>query len=124
MSLDEVIGLHEQLGPLLRLSGVLYFSWVVPAAAVVVTLAAVYLPFLGRLTPWARKRFVIAAIVYLTGAVLLELPLGYWTERHGNDNAVYALIDFVEESLEILGASLFLAALLQYLDAPAGSPQS
>ena len=47
----------------------------------------------------------------------MELPLGYWTERHGNDNLVYALIDLVEESLELLGVSLFLVALVEYLGA-------
>ncbi|WP_228680788.1 hypothetical protein [Myxococcus xanthus] len=46
---------------------------------------------------------------------MMELPLGWWAEQHGNDNLVYALIDHVEEALELIGASLFLAALAEEL---------
>jgi hypothetical protein len=117
MSLDEAVGLHEHLGESLDLHGVLYFSWVVPAGALVTVLALAYLPFLAHLPARPRRQFLIAGVLYVSGALGMELPLGYWTERHGDDNLVYALIDLVEESLELLGMSLFLSALVEYLGA-------
>jgi hypothetical protein len=115
MSLDEAAELHEHLGGLLELHGALYFSWVVPAAVVVAVLGVAYLPFLRDLPVRTRWRFIVAGVIYVGGALLMELPLGWWTERAGDDNLVYALLDFVEESLELAGTSLFLAALLDYL---------
>jgi hypothetical protein len=115
MSLDEAIELHENLGQIFDLHGVLFFSWVVPAGLVVLALAALYLPFLKHLPRESRWRFVLAGTVYLTGALVLELPLGHWAERHGHDNLTYVLIDWVEESLELVGATYFLLSLASYL---------
>jgi hypothetical protein len=111
MSLDEFVGIHENLAGLVPAGGVLYFNWVIPASVIVMLFGLAYLPFLRHLPGHSRQRFVIAGIIYVSGALLMELPLGYWTERAGSDNLTYALIDLVEECLEILGASLFLLAL-------------
>lgn len=115
ISLDESVGLHEHLGGLLSLGGVLFFTWVVPAAVLVLLGGIAFLPFLTRLPPRRREQFILAGVLYVSGALVMELPLGWWTEQHGNDNLVYALIDHVEEALELVGASLFLAALVEEL---------
>jgi len=115
MSLDEAVELHENLSKLAELHGVLFFSWVVPAGAIVLGLGLCYLPFLKHLPAKSRWRFVLAGTIYVGGALLMELPLGYWAERAGSDNLVYALIDWVEETLEIFGATLFLVSLLGHL---------
>jgi hypothetical protein len=116
MSLDEAIELHEHLGGLFGTGGALYFDWVIPAAIIVAGVAALYVPFLRDLPPHRRRAFVLAGLLYVGGAVAMELPLGWWTERAGVENATYALIDWVEETLEIAGASLFLVALAQRWD--------
>lgn len=123
MSLDEAIELHENLGRLLDLRGVLFFSWVVPAGVAVLLMGAAYLPFLRHLPASTRLRFVLAGSLYVGGALILELPLGHWTERHGHDNLTYALIDWVEETLELVGATLFLLSLSRYLREQFGSLQ-
>jgi hypothetical protein len=115
MSLDEAVSLHEHLGGLFRLRGVLYFSWVVPAAALVALFGLSYLRFVLKLPPGTRRRFVTAGVVYVGGALFMELPLGWWTERAGDENLGYALIDWVEEMLELGGATLFLLAILRHL---------
>ncbi len=111
MSLDEAVEIHELLGGLVEGRGVLYFSWVIPAAALVVAVAAICVPFLRALPGATRHRFIAAGALYVGGALLMELPLGLWTERHGADNLTYAVLDLVEETLELAGASLFIAAL-------------
>ncbi|MFO0630985.1 MAG: hypothetical protein U0325_35900 [Polyangiales bacterium] len=40
--------------------------------------------------------------------------LGWWTERYGDAGLGYAMIDWVEEMLELTGASLFLFAVLRH----------
>lgn len=115
MSLDELAGFHEHLGEIVHLYGILYFSWVVPAAAVVAVMGVLYIPFVRGLPALLRRRVIIAGCIYVTGALVMELPLGYWTERAGDENLGYALIDWVEETLEMLGAGLFLVALWSHL---------
>ncbi len=116
ISFDESVGIHEAVDALFESSsGVLYFGWVMPAGVLVALLGLVYLPFLRRLPSASRRRFVVAGAIYLCGALLLELPLGLWTEYAGPENLVYALIDLVEESLEIIGVSLFMVALIDHL---------
>ncbi len=120
MSLDEAIELHENLGQLLDLHGVLFFSWVVPAGLLVLGLAILYLPFLKHLPSDSRLRFLLAGGLYLTGALVLELPLGHWAERHGHDNLTYVLIDWVEETLELVGATYFFLSLTRHIGARLG----
>ena len=115
MSLDEAVELHEHLGEIVELHGVLYFSWVIPAGVIVLFIGAAYLRFLKHLPAPTRWRFVFAGVLYVGGALVLELPLGWWAERAGRDNLVYALLDWVEETLELVGATLFLLSLLRYL---------
>lgn len=115
LSLDESMQIHEHLGGWIGTGGLLYFDWVIGAAIAVAAVAALYWRFLWRLPPRERRRFVIAGLIYVGGAVVLELPLGWWTEREGDLNLGYALIDWVEESLEIIGASLFFFALVAAL---------
>lgn len=54
-------------------------------------------------------------MIYVTGAMVLELPLGWWKDNYGSETLGYSLIDFVEETMEILGMSLFFCAVLEYL---------
>ena len=79
-SLDEFISIHEWASQWFDLGGVLYFSWVIPAAVLVALLGLAYLPFLAHMQPQVRKRFLLAATVYVGGALGMELPLGYWVQ--------------------------------------------
>lgn len=124
ISLDESVQLHEVMSTWWPYGGVLYFSWVLPAGCMVAILGWIYLPFLRALPHRNRVRFVRSGIIYVTGALLLELPLGWWTEQFGSHNLVYGLIDLVEESMEIAGASLFLYALAQELSLRLGTESS
>jgi hypothetical protein len=87
---------------------------VIPAIAVVGVLAAVYLPFIRALPTSTRNRLLVAAVIYVGGAVGMELPLGWWTEHHGNAGLGYALIDWVEETMEMIGAAIALVALVRH----------
>lgn len=121
ISADELIQIHEAASDWLDTGGVLYFGWVVPAAAVVVALGLWYLPLVRGLPARTRRRVLTAGAVFVAGALLMELPLGYWTWRAGADNLGYALLDWIEETLELTGVSLFLLALV---DLPGRDPDA
>lgn len=112
MSLDEAAELHEHLGG--HFSNAIYFDWVIPAAVVVVALVITFVPFIRRLHPPTRWRLIMAGLIYVGGALLMELPLGWWTEHRGMDTFGYALIDWVEETMEMIGSALACAALLAH----------
>jgi hypothetical protein len=114
-SMDEAAEIHEHLGGLIGTGGVLYFDWVIFAAALLAVLAIVYVRFFWRGLPRAtRWRLIVGGAVYLVGAVGMELPLGWWTERAGNAGTTYAVLDWIEETLEMIGATLVLLALRQH----------
>ena len=115
IAVDEVLQFHEQLSKLIKLEGALFFSWIVPAAILVVGLGVAYVPFLRALPRRIALRFLLAGTIYVGGALVMELPLGYWTTHHGTDNLEYGLIDAFEETLEMLGLNLFLLTLLDHL---------
>jgi hypothetical protein len=107
--------LHELLSALFDTEGVLRFGWVIPAGVLVLVLGLVYVGFLRRLARPTARRFVLAGALYVTGAVVFELPLGWWTDQYGDDSLGYALIDWCEETLEFIGLTVFAAALLAHL---------
>jgi hypothetical protein len=112
-SLDEAIELHEELGGAER-HGVLYFSWVVPAAMLTGAFVAVYAWFWLRLPTPTRRGFAWAFVLYVGGALGMELPLGAWYEAHGDQNLGYFVLDFAEESLELVGLCVFLRAIARH----------
>ena len=116
MSIDEAVELHEHLGGHIEASGIFYYDWVIPAAGILAVLAVIYTPFLRALDPRSRMRLVIAGAIYVGGALVMELPLGNWAEQHGTDGLGYGLIDWVEETMEMVGASLALVALVAHRD--------
>lgn len=121
MGMDEALALHEHLiAPLRALLGgrelgIFYFAWVIPGIVLVAALGAFFLPFLWRLPRGTAIAFALAAAIYLGGALGVELAEGWWREGHGHRNAVYHLLVSLEEGMEMLGAIVFIRALLEYL---------
>jgi len=123
ISLDEVVTIHEKLNHVFDLGGALRFSWILFAGVLVLLLGLSYRTFLQHLTPPIRRGFVLAGAVFITGAMLMEIPLGLWFEAYGEDNFGYMLIDWVEETLEMVGISLFICSVLAHLGGSAGRLQ-
>jgi hypothetical protein len=113
-SLDEAIELHEHLGGHFAAGGVLYFDWIVWGALLLVALVLIFWPFVRALERVTRRRLIVAGCIYIGGAIVMELPLGWWTDRAGTDGLGYALIDWVEETMELAGAALALRALVKH----------
>ena len=123
ISIDEFVQIHEEMNAWFDLSGALYFGWVIPAAILVSIFVLSDWRFLARLRWMTRCRFIRAGAVFVGGAMGIELILGYWTDLHGSHNLGYAIIDWVEESMEMVGAGLFLSALVGVLADDTGQLQ-
>ncbi len=121
ISLDETVMLHEGLNRVIQGGrGAFYFDWIIPASGILLALGVVYLPFVLDLPRRTRRDFVRAGAVFVGGALLMEVPLGLWTDANGSSNMGYVLIDAVEEVLEMIGASMFLVAVLRHLAGETG----
>jgi hypothetical protein len=120
LAVDEAAGIHELLSePTRRLlgqraSGILYFAWVVPGVAGTLALGLYFLGLVVDLPVKTRRLIVLAAGLFLGGALGMELVGGWHYEQHGDDLA-FSMIATVEESLEMAGAITFIRALLGYL---------
>jgi hypothetical protein len=121
MAIDEACSLHEKLiRPIHALFGgrelgIFYFSWVIPAFGLLAGLGWYFVGFLRRLPPSTRRAFFVTGLLYLGGAVGVELIAGRHVEVHGYNNLPYAFLVVAEEGLEMTGVILFLKALLAYL---------
>lgn len=124
LSVDELASLHEQLALVADLLGVdagLRFSWVVPGAAVAVGVGLVLLVAARRMAPRLRWRLVVAGLVYLLGALVVEAVTSgmFRPAPEGGlepvQSTAYVLLNAVEEGLEMVGALLALRAVLSAL---------
>ncbi|MBZ0278784.1 MAG: hypothetical protein K8I60_21745 [Anaerolineae bacterium] len=119
LSLDETAVIHEQLTiPLqesLRVTGYLYFGWVLVGAAVVIAIGLVYARFIFRLPPPTRRLFILAALLYVGGALVVEsISANQWYQMDG-ESLLFSAIGTLEELGEMLGAVVFIYALSTYI---------
>ncbi|MCU0546706.1 MAG: hypothetical protein MUE44_31845 [Oscillatoriaceae cyanobacterium Prado104] len=119
-SLDEILSLHEiliinDLRKALNLGGLFYFIWVIPGAIFVAVIGLSYIKFLKHLPRQTRNLFLLAASIYVGGALGMEMICGYYADAVGQRNLIYGLLASVEEILEMIGAIIFIYALLSYI---------
>jgi len=119
MSVDDATELHEKLSTPLRealgTSGPLYFAWVIPYALGVLALGCCYMPWFFRLPLRSRWLFAGAAVLFVGGALGVELIGSLHYQEYGKNLVYYALWATVEETLEFLGKILLIYALLDYM---------
>lgn len=119
LSIDEAASFHEgAIAPLREtfgFSGVLFYSWVVPALVCLAGLGAVILPLLRHAPRALLRRMLAAGAVFVSGALGMEM-VGGWLDYEGlRGTPYYALSISIEEGCEILGVTLLLAALFDAL---------
>jgi len=136
LSLDEAAALHDLASPffagvftaLARLVGGPFiglahkpnYAWEIPGAIFCLVVAAAYVPFLKRLPRRTRTGFVAAGAVYVGGAIGVDFIEGWYSGLHGPRTAIFVALVTCEEALEMVGATLFLYALLRYAAAEFG----
>ena len=69
----------------------------------------------GLLAGIARG-FIASAVVYVSGALFVELVESAITSRTGDETWRYQLVSTVQEMTEMVGVALFIWALLKFLE--------
>jgi hypothetical protein len=127
LSLDEIAMIHElPIEPLRErwnAGGVLYYAWVVPGAACVAVVGLAFLPFFLGLPGRTQAGFLLAACMFVGGAIGVEMLSGVQADALGEENLDYALIVTLEEFLEMLGIVALIRTLLEYAESSLGGLQ-
>jgi sulfur relay (sulfurtransferase) DsrF/TusC family protein len=119
LAIDEGVGLHEYLSEIfekfMQAEGLLYFLWVVPYGIATAFVGLIYLRFVLNLPKRTRALFVVAGVIFLTGAVGIEMLSAREVYRHSSYTITYGVLYTFEELFEMLGIVLFIYALLSYM---------
>ncbi|MEW6401691.1 MAG: hypothetical protein AB1649_07825 [Chloroflexota bacterium] len=119
LSMDEAAALHERLikpvRAALNLGGVFYFAWIIPGFVFVGVLALTFIRFFLHLDSRFKVLFFFSLALYFGGVLGGEMISGYFAESLGQKNFTYAVVASFEESIEMIGASLFTFSLLKYM---------
>lgn len=120
---DEFVQLHERLGALLQslalangveASGVFRYIWVIPGGLFAAAVAILYLRFLLTLQRDVAVTIAVAGALYLAGALGFEMLEGSIDTANGYMGPAYTLCVTCEETLEMIGVSLLIFAILKH----------
>lgn len=119
LSIDEMASLHEKLIKPMRAifgsEGIFYFAWIIPGLAAVALFGLTYLMFFLHLEKKFKLLFFFSLAVYLGGVIGGEMVSGYFAANLGLKNYTYAVVASLEESVEMIGCSLIIYSLLEYI---------
>lgn len=119
LSIDEITMLHERTSePLRRLlgtSGVLFFAWIIPYGLALIVFVALYLRFLIKLPKKIMFLFIVSGVIYVTGAIGLEIFGGMEANLQGYESVLFYILYTCEESFEMFGGIIFIYTLLSYM---------
>lgn len=119
LSADEAASIHEMTVKPLRAAfhttGLLYYPWIVIGGGVAIAIAILSRRFLASLPKPTRRTVLLAAAIFVTGALGVEAFGGMYAEARGRTNFAYGAIATAEETLEMLGVLVAVRALLEYV---------
>lgn len=121
LSCDEGASLHEQLGDwvkdIMPTGGPLLWAWVVPYSIFAVVVGLIYLSFLRALPPDSRRRFILAAAIYIGGALIIEMIEAGITDYRDRGGGPVTILAIIEETAEMAGVAYLIYALLHHIAA-------
>jgi hypothetical protein len=105
LSIDEVVGLHELFNTLYQ-----DVPWTTAGISVFVLAGFCFLPFLWHYRWRTSGLFVVAGVIYASGAIGVERYSGTDINSLG-----YNMLTGLEEGLEMLGVIIVIYALLDFI---------
>ena len=120
LAIDEILSIHEiliipEVSQALNLPWFLHSMWVIPGTIFVVWFVKRYWKFSRHLPPQSKKHFSCAAVIYVSGALIMEMIGSHLAESQGQQHLPYALVATAEETIEMIGIIVFIYGLLFYL---------
>ena len=120
LAFDESAKIHENIGDytenFVDASGFLYYPWVISYGVLVVILGAIYLPFFWRMERKVFFSFMLAAAIFLSGAIGFELLGAAEASAHSDETLLYSIYYTIEETLEMFGVIYLIYILLKLLE--------
>jgi hypothetical protein len=125
LSLDETIGLHDFI-----VSGLpqgddadnrLFFAWMLPYGFAAGLFSIYQVRFLSRIDPEFAVGFFFGGLIYIFGAIGMELIGTNVAMTFGSRGIPYALSVTIEESMEMCGLVVFIHFLIRYVSRTFGT---
>jgi len=124
LALDELASLHESIEPLAdRLPGASGFfagAWTLVYGVLLIPIGVFFVPLVRGLDATTRWRVVSAGILFLTGALGLEVVAAWYWWADVGPNLGGRLLVGLKELFEIAGLVVFSCALVDYLEREIG----
>ena len=120
LSMDEITGFHNI--PIVSetsaraVSDFLAISWVVHGMAGVALMGLFFVPFLRALPRATAFGFIRAGLVYVGGALLMEMIGAHFIYTIGFTHPVVSAILTVEEGMDMFGVILMIATLFGHIE--------
>lgn len=114
---DETAALHERLifvGDWLRpyVPFQPHYSWIIPGAIISVLVVVLLIRVVWALRPKITLTLVIAGVIFLAGALVIETWTGLvQRDAGGGFTSFYMALSHIEETFELVGVSLAIIAL-------------
>jgi hypothetical protein len=121
MSIDKAVRFHDYLIHFIQriltrnIAGIIIYPLAIVLLIVGLAILVLLVKFLRDLPENTRKSFIIAACVYLSGALVLEMIGSSFYDYSGQNNLVYDLLTIVEESMEMVGIIAFIKVLIKFM---------
>lgn len=119
-SIDETVRVHEHMNGLFagveRLLPFANFIWVIPGAVVTLLIAGLLLRMVLSLPRTSRNGILAGGAVFVLGSIVMESISGLVHIQHGGGSNYYDALRIVEETCEMTGVALALAAMLHLLE--------
>ncbi len=119
LSMDELFSIHEAIiiptREYLTTSGLFYFAWIIPYGIALILFVLLYIRFIFRLPKRTRYLFILSGVIFISGAVGIEMFEGKAVELYGRENIIFAIYYTFEEMLEMLGIAIFIYALISHI---------
>ena len=123
IAIDESATIHETVVgrllvttlPTVTTSGYRLYPWVLTGGGFVGLVGLVYLRFLARLPSVTRWGLSLSGVLYVTGALGMDVLEENVESTAGRETLRYGLLVAVEESLEMVGVLILLYVLWRYL---------
>ncbi|MBC8452436.1 MAG: hypothetical protein H8D65_01105 [Spirochaetes bacterium] len=119
VALDEISSIHELLTtPVKELGnfdGVFFHSWVIVFIPLLLLLFLYLFKFIFSQPKEFRNGLILAAFLYVSGALGLEMVEGFFSSSTGSRiTLTTAVLANIEESLEIFGIIILINSLLKF----------
>jgi hypothetical protein len=96
--------------------GLFYFSWTLAYGLLMLPLGLWYIRFLLKLPRRTAIHIFVAGVIYVAGAMGMEMVFGNYLAHGGSKHSkAYLIFTTIEESMETLGTLLFIRVLLQHM---------